>query len=88
MFFLADQVTITYENFIVTGNLNVDTLDDSMDTNSFCGTFFLNKLIFGKTCFKATFRTSADVMLTNRPINFQKAAIIEHCLGDHHKKFV
>ena len=47
-----DQITNTYENFIVTGDLNIDTLDDSMDTNSyladFFGTFSLKNLNFGK----------------------------------------
>ena len=27
-----DQITNTYENFIVTGDLNIDALDDSIDT--------------------------------------------------------
>ena len=52
-----DQITSTYENFIVTGDLNIDILDDSMDTNSylsdFCDTYSLMNLIFEKLCSKA-----------------------------------
>ena len=87
-----DQITFTYENFIVAGDLNIDTLDDSMDTNSyvsdFCDTFSLKNLILGKTCFKAVSGTSVDVMLTSRPRSFQKTAIVETGLSDNHKLIV
>ena len=73
------QITNTYENFIVTGDLNIDKLDDSRDT------FFLKNLSLEKTCFKADSGTSIDVMLTNRRRSFQKTAIIETGLSDHHK---
>ena len=57
-------VSNTYENFVVTGDLNIDTLDDSMNTNSylsdFCDTFSLENFILEKTCFKAVSRTSVD----------------------------
>ena len=49
--------------------MNIDTLDDSMDTNSylsdFCDTFSLKNLILGKTCFEAVSGTSVDIMLRN-----------------------
>ena len=49
-------MTNSYESFIVTGDLNIDTLDDSMDTNSylsdFCDTFSLKNLILGKLALK------------------------------------
>ena len=87
-----DQMRNTSENFIVTDDLNINTLDDSMDTNSylsdFCDTFSLKNLILGKTCFKAVSGTSVDVMLTNRPRIFQKMAIIETGLSDHYKLIV
>ena len=60
-----------------------------MDTDSylldFCDTFSLKNLISGKTCFKAVSGTSVDVMITIIPRSFQKAAIIETGLSDHHK---
>ena len=74
-------MTNTYENFIVTDDLNISTSDDSMDINSylldFCDAFSLKNLILGKSSFKAVSGTSVDVMLTNRPRSFQKMAIIE-----------
>ena len=55
MIFL-NQITNSYESFIVTGDLNIDTLDDSMDTNSylsdFCDSFSLKNLILGKLALK------------------------------------
>ena len=72
--------------------MNIDTLDFSIDTNSylldFCDTFFLNNLILGKTCFNAASGTSVDVMLTNRPRSFQKTAIIETGLSNRYKLIV
>ena len=69
--------------------MNIDALDDSMDTNNylteFCDTFSLKTLILGKTCFKAVSGTSVDVMLANKPRRFEKTAIIETGLSDHHK---
>ena len=85
-------MTNTYENFIVTGDLNIDTLDDWMYINSylsdFCNTYALRNLILGKTCFKGASSTSADVMLTYRPRRFQKTAVIKTGLSDHHKLIV
>ena len=51
-----DYITNAYKNFIVTGDMNIDTLDDSMDTNSylsdFCDTFSLKNLILRKLVLK------------------------------------
>ena len=59
-FELFPNITNTYENFIVTVDLNIDTFGDSMDTNSylsdFCDTFSLKNSILGKICFKAVSR--------------------------------
>ena len=85
-------MTNTYENFIVTGDLNIDTLDDSMYINSylsdFCNIYALRNLILGKTCFKGAPSSSVDVMLTYRPRRFQKTAVIETGLSDHPKLIV
>ena len=72
--------------------MNIDTLHDSMDTNSylsdFCDTFSLKNLILGKACFKAVSGTFVDAMLTNRPRSFQKTVIIDTGLSDHHKLII
>ena len=71
-----NQITNAYANFIVTGDLNIDTLDESMNTNSylsdFCNTYSLKNLILGKNCFEAASGTSVDAMFTYRPERFQK----------------
>ena len=76
-----DHITNTNENFIVTGDLNIDRLDDSMDTNRYLSDFC-------DTCFKAVSGTSVDVMLTSRPRCFQKTTIIETGLSDQRKLIV
>ena len=87
--FSFNQITNNYDNFIIIGDLNIDTLDKSKDHYSylsdFCDTFSLSNLIESKTCFKSDSGTSIDVMLTNRPKCFQKTAVIETGLSDYHK---
>ena len=67
--------------------MNIDTLDESVNTNSylsgFYDTFSLKNLILEKTCLKAVSVTSVDVMLSSRPRRYQKTAIIETGLSDH-----
>ena len=84
-----NQITNKYENFMLIGDLNVDTLDKTKDTKNYfsemCDTFSLTNLINGKTCFKSYEGTSVDVMLTNRPRSFYKTGIYETGISDHHK---
>ena len=84
-------VSNTYENFVVTGDLNIDTLDDSMNTNSylsdFCDTFSLENFILEKTCFKAVSRTSVVDMLTNRPKSFRKLPVLKLIVSLFHTHF-
>ena len=51
--------------------MNIDILDDSMNSNSylsdFCKTYSLKNLVLGKNCFKAASGASVGVMLTYRP---------------------
>ena len=72
--------------------MNIDALDDSMDTNSYlsdyCDTFSLKNLILGKICFEAVSGTSVDIMLRNGRGSFLKTTNIETGLSDHHKLIV
>ena len=72
--------------------MNVDILDDSMNSNSylsdFCKTYSLKNLILGKNCFKAASGASVGVMLTYRPRQFQKTDIIQTAISDHRKLIV
>ena len=87
-----NQITNKYENFIIMGDLNIDTADKTKDTCSYlsdlCDTFSLTNIINGKTCFKAQKGTSIDVLLTNRPRSFHKMGIFETGFSDHHKLVV
>ena len=61
--------------------MNIDILDDSMNSNSylsdFCNTYSLKNLVLGKNCFKAGSGASVGVTLTYRRRRFQKTDIIQ-----------
>ena len=83
-----NQITNKYENFIIIGDLNIDTADKTKDTCNYLSdlsTFSLTNIMNGKTCFKAQKGTSIDVLLTNRPRSFHKKGIFETGFSDHHK---
>ena len=84
-----NQITNKYENFIIMGDLNIDTDDKTKDTcnylSNLCDTFFLTNIINSKTCFQAQKGTSIDVLLTNRPGSFHKTGIFETGISDHDK---
>ena len=69
---ILNQATNKYDNIVVMGDLNIDTLNSlTKDMNNYlsdiCDTFSLKNIIKGKTCFKTLEGTSIDVLLTNRP---------------------
>ena len=78
-----------YENILITGDLNINLLDQKCDTaNHFSDlrdTFALTNLVKDRTCFKNKNGTLLDVILTNRPNSFHKTIIIETGLSDCHK---
>ena len=52
----------------------------------FCEIYNLTSLIQEPTCFKSPLNpTSIDLMLTNRPRQFQNSHTVETGLSDHHK---
>ena len=84
-----NQATNKYDNIIVMGDLNIDTLKNGADINyclsDLCDTFSLANLICSSTCFKSLSGTSIDVFLTNRTRSFHNTAITETGINDHHK---
>ena len=77
-----------YENIIVMGDINIDTLN-KQDTGynrivSFCDVFGLSNLVTAKTCFTKNTSSSIDVILTNRPRCFQKTSVFETGISDYH----
>ena len=82
----------SYENIIVTGDLNIDASHSDKDRNNylpdFVDTFSLSNLINRKTCQKNLSGTTIDIMLTNRPNCFQKTSTVATGLSDFHKMII
>ena len=85
-----EKVTNSYDNIIIIGDINIDTLNkDSYgyyDYESFLDTFNLKNLVKETTCHTKTSSTSLDVLLTNRnrccfhTIVFETGISDVHCL--------
>ena len=72
-----------YDNVIILGDLNSEIGEEAMD--DFCSLYHLKSLIKVPTCFKSSERPSCiDLILTNRPQNFQNSTVIETGLSDFH----
>ena len=84
-----NQITNKYENFIIMGDLNIDTADKTKDTCNYlsdlCDTFSLTNIVNVKTFFKSQKGTYIDVLLTNRSRSFHKTCIFETAVSDHQK---
>ena len=81
---VIDKYMGDYDNFILLGDFNVATSEDTM--NDFCQMYRLDNLINEPTCYKNVNNPSSiDVMLTNRKSSFQDSITIETGLSDHHK---
>ena len=74
----------TYENYIIIGDFNIEA--DSKEMSSFCDTFDLTSLIKEPTCYKNPDNPSCiDLILTNKPLNFQNSCVAETGLSDFHR---
>ena len=63
-------------------------MDDS-SMIGFCETYKLRNLVKHPTCFKNPENPSCiDLLLTNKPLNFQTTTLIETRLSDFHKMIV
>ena len=72
-----------YDNVIIFGDFNSEIGEEAMD--DFCNLFHLKSLIKAPTCFKSIDNPSCiDLILTNRPHNFQNSAVLETGLSDFH----
>ena len=84
-----NQATNKYENIIVMGDLNIDTLKNGADTNHYLpdlyDNFSLANLTNSSRCFRTLSGTSIDVFLTNRTRSFHNTAITKTGVSDHHK---
>ena len=63
-----------YENVLLVGDLNIDILDKKKDSKNYLSdlrdTSSISNLTSEITCVKSSVDSSIDVMLTNRPRNF------------------
>ena len=72
-----------YDNVILFGDFNSEIGEEVMD--DFCNLYNLKSLIKVPTCFKSTERPSCiDLILTNKPHNFQHSTALETGLSDFH----
>ena len=72
-----------YDNVLALGDFNSEIREEAMD--DFCELYQLKSLIKTPTCFKSAENPSCiDLMLTNRPHNFQHSQTIEIGLSDFH----
>ena len=81
-------MTNLYDNIIVKGDINVNTIDKTSTGfhhyEEVIDTFGLKNLIKTNTCFTKTSSTSLDVILTNRPKSFFHTQTIETGISDCH----
>ena len=78
--------TRKYENILIIGDLNIDTLNKKKDNVNYlsdlCDIFSVKNLITDITFVKSTNRTSIDVLLTNKSKYFHHTATFETDLSD------
>ncbi len=83
----VDVLLPKYENLLFLGDFNVTMEEKPLE--DFCELYNLKNLINEPTCFKNPRNPSSiDVMLTNRPGNFESSITVETGLSDHHKMTV
>ena len=78
-----DLYSSKFENILAIGDLNISMEDNNM--RHFCENYNLKSLIKVLTCYKNPESPgSIDLILTNKPRNFQKSCVIETSLSDFH----
>ena len=77
-----------YENLIVIGDFNIDIKTSNSDKDKLenLGHLFnLTNLVHSETCFMKNSKSIIDLILTNKPLHFQKTHVVETGLSDYHK---
>ena len=70
------------------GDFNIDIKGSNSDKDkleNFCDLFNLTNLVPSETCFMKNSKSIIDLILTNKPLNFQKTHVVETGLSDYHK---
>ena len=77
-----------YENLFVMGDFNIDIKSSNSDKDKleyFCDLFNLTNLVHSDTCFMKNSKSTIDLILSNKPLHFQKTHVVETGLSDCHK---
>ena len=83
-----DQLLDSYENVMIIGDININSLDKSnckfKHLKTFCESYDLTNLMKEPTCFQSENPTSIDVILTNKPRSFIHTKSVVNGLSDCH----
>ena len=77
-----------YENLIVMGDFHIDIKTSNSDKDkleNFSDLFNLTNLVHSETCFMKNSTFIIDLILTNKPLHFQKMHVVETGLSEYHK---
>ena len=77
-----------YENLIVMGDFNIVIKSSNSGKDkleNICDLFDLKNLVHSKTCFMKNSKSIIDLILTNKPLHFQKTHVVETGLSGYHK---
>ena len=77
-----------YENLIVMGDFNIDIKSSNSEKDKleyFCDLFNLANLVHSDTCFMKNIKSTIGLILTNKPLHFQKTHVVQTGLSDYHK---
>ena len=70
------------------GDFNTDSKSSNPGKDkleNFCDLFHLANLVHSETCFIKNSKSIIDLILTNKPLHFQKTHVVETGLSDYHK---
>ena len=76
------------ENLIVMDDFNIDIKSSNSDKDkleNFCDLLNLTNLVHSETCVMKNRKSIIDLILTNKPLHFQKTHVVETGLSDYHK---
>ena len=79
-----NDLCLKYEHFILIGDFNSEICEDAMKV--FCSNYNFKNLVNAPTCFKNVDNPNCiDLILTTKPLYFQKTTVIETAISDFHK---
>ena len=81
------KASLTYENFIIMGDFNIDINTAGVDVerlDEFYNLLDLKNLMKTRTCCTKNHKSTIDLFLTNRSLSFQKTKTTETGISDYH----